>query len=122
MKKDGKEKIKDQLIISEIIKFETECKEKLKIKIDNSLFKIEEYIIVNKSWLKKFISLNQKEELFKDFVYLILKKISFEPRKYLYQNNAKIYEYYNNIRILPKNIVPNLLSLINNENNNSNNI
>ena len=122
MKKDGKEKIKDQLIISEIIKFETECKEKLKIKIDNSLFKIEEYIIVNKSWLKKFISLNQKEELFKDFVYLILKKISFEPRKYLYQNNSKKYEYYNNIRILPKNIVPNLLSLINNENNNSNNI
>ena len=122
MKNDGNEKINDKLIISEIIKFETECKEKLKILIDKSPYQIEEYMIINKSWLKKFISLNQKEDLFKDFVYLILKKISFTPRKYLYQNNSKKYEYYNNIRILPKNIIPKLLPLINVEINNNNNI
>ncbi len=122
MKNDGNETINDKLIISEIIKFETECKEKLKILIDKSPYQIEEYMIINKSWLKKFISLNQKEDLFKDFVYLILKKISFTPRKYLYQNNSKKYEYYNNIRILPKNIIPKLLPLINVEINNNNNI
>ena len=122
MNNDEKEKINDKLIILKIIKFETECKEKLKIKNDESLFEIEEYYIVNKSWVKKFISLNQKEELFKDFVYLILKKISFTPRKSLYQNISKKYEYYNNIKILSKTIFPYLLSLINNEDINNNNI
>ena len=115
MKNDGNEKINEKIIISEINKFENELKEKLKIKIDEFQFKIDEYTFVNKSWIKKFITLNEKEDLFKDFVYLILKKISFNPRKYIYQNNTKKYEYYNNIKIIPRYIVPYLISLINNE-------
>ena len=115
MKNDGNEKINEKIIISEINKFENELKEKLKIKIDEFQFKIDEYTFVNKSWIKKFITLNEKEDLFKDFVYLILKKISFNPRKYIYQNNTKKYEYYNNIKIIPRYIAPYLISLINNE-------
>ena len=65
MKNDGKEKIDDKSIILQINKFETEIKEKLKVKNDESIFNIEEYFVVNKPWIKKFISLYQKEEFSK---------------------------------------------------------
>ena len=117
MKNDEKEKIDDKSIILQINKFETEIKEKLKVKNDESIFNIEEYFVVNKPWIKKFISLYQKEELFKEIIYFILKKISFHPQKYIYQNNNKKYEYYNNIKIIPKDIATYLLSIIQEKNN-----
>ena len=117
MKNDEKEKIDDKSIILQINKFDTEIKEKLKVKNDDSIFNIEEYFVVNKPWIKKFISLYQKEELFKEIIYFILKKISFHPQKYIYQNNNKKYEYYNNIKIIPKDIATYLLSIIQEKNN-----
>ena len=117
MRNEKNENLDDKLIISQIIKFESKIQEKLKQKIDEDSIKIEEYFIINKSWIKKYISLNQKEELFKDFIYLILKKISFNPHKSFFINESKKYEYYNNIKLIPKDIVPNLSAIINVENN-----
>ena len=116
MKKEEKGKIDIKLIISKINQFESEIKQKLSEKVIESFINIEDCFIINKSWIKKFISLNQKEELYKDFIYFILSKFSFYPQKYLYQMYSKKYEYYNNIKIIPKEIVPNLLSIINKEN------
>ena len=109
MKNDKNEKMNDKLIISKIKKFEIEIQERLKQKTDENSIKIEEYFIINKSWIQKYIQLNQKEELFKDFIYLMLKKISFNPHKYFYQKDTKKYEYYNNIKLIPRDIVQNLL-------------
>ena len=115
MKKEEYEKIDDKLIISQINKFEFEVQTKLRLQFEQDALNAEEYYLVNKSWIKKYISLNQKEELYKELIYFILKKISFNPRKYTYQNNIKKYDYYNNIRIIPKNIFLNLLPIINKE-------
>ena len=109
MKNEKNEKMNDKLIISKIKKFEIEIQERLKQKTDENSIKIEEYFIINKSWIQKYIQLNQKEELFKDFIYLMLKKISFNPHKYFYQKDTKKYEYYNNIKLIPRDIVQNLL-------------
>jgi len=117
--KEEDEKIEDKLIISQINKFEFDIQTKLRLQFEQSSLDAEEYYLVNKSWIKKYISLNQKEELYKELIYFILKKFSFNPRKNTYQFNLKKYDYYNNVRIIPKNIIPNLLSIINNEGDNN---
>ena len=117
--KEQDEKIEDKLIISQINKFEFDIQTKLRLQFEQSSLDAEEYYLVNKSWIKKYISLNQKEELYKELIYFILKKFSFNPRKNTYQFNLKKYDYYNNVRIIPKNIIPNLLSIINNEGDNN---
>ena len=117
--KEEYEKIDDKLIISQINKFEFDIQAKLRLQFEQNALDAEEYYLVNKSWINKYISLNQKEELYKELIYFILKKISFNPRKYTYQSFLKKYDYYNNIRIIPKNIFKNLLSIINNEGDNN---
>ena len=119
MEIEEKVKLDDKLIISQIKQCELEIQGKLKRKKEEaSSLIVEEYFLINKSWIKKYISLNQKDDLFKDLIFFILKKISFNPRKSIYQNNLKKYEYYNNIKLISKEILPNLISIINNENNN----
>ncbi len=119
MEIDEKVKLDDKLIISKIKQCELEIQGKLKRKKEeaSSSLIVEEYFLINKSWIKKYISLNQKDDLFKDLIFFILKKISFNPHKSIYQNNLKKYEYYNNIKLISKEILPNLISIINNENN-----
>ena len=117
--KEEYEKIDDKLIISQINKFEFDIQTKLRLQFEQSALDAEEYYLVNKSWIKKYISLNQKEELYKELIYFLLKKFSFNPKKNTYQFNLKKYDYYNNIRIIPKNIIPNLLSIINKEGDNN---
>ena len=119
MEIDEKVKLDNKLIISKIKQCELEIQGKLKRKKEEaSSLIVEEYFLINKSWIKKYISLNQKDDLFKDLIFFILKKISFNPHKSIYQNNLKKYEYYNNIKLISKEILQNLISIINNENNN----
>ena len=116
-----KEKVEldNKSIITKIKQCELEIQAKLKRKKDETTLKSEEYFLVNKSWIKKYISINQKDDLFKDLIYFVLKKISFNPHKSIYQNNLKKYEYYNHIKLISKDILPNLLSIINDKNNNN---
>jgi len=118
MEIEEKVKLDDKLIISQIMQCELEIQGKLKRKKEEASLIVEEYFLINKSWIKKYISLNQKDDLFKDLIFFILKKISFNPHKSIYQNNLKKYEYYNNIKLISKEILQNLISIINNENNN----
>ena len=119
MEKKGNKNSNEKIIISQIKKCESEIMEKLKRKSNESGMIIEEYYLVNKSWIQKFILQNQKDEIFKNLNYFILKKIAFNPHKSIYQNNSKKYEYYNNIKLISKNIIPNLLSIINIDKNNN---
>ena len=116
MKNEENKNMDEQLIISKINKNELDIQEKIKKKIDESNIKLEEYFLINKTWIEKFISLNHKEELFKELIFYVLKKISFNPKKSIYQNKLKTYEYYNNIKIISKDIIPFLSSIINSEN------
>ena len=116
MKNEENKNMDEQLIISKINKNELDIQEKIKKKIDESNIKLEEYFLINKTWIEKFISLNHKEELFKELIFYVLKKVSFNPKKSIYQNKLKTYEYYNNIKIISKDIVPFLSSIINSEN------
>ena len=59
-----KEKVEldNKLIITKIKQCELEIQAKLKRKKDESTLKSEEYFLVNKSWIKKYISINQKDD------------------------------------------------------------
>jgi hypothetical protein len=105
----------DKIIISQLIQFESDLKQKLSKKNDELYPEIEEYFLINKSWLTKFISLKKKEDEFNDLIYFILKKISFNAQKYIYKSYEIKYEYYNNIKIIPLDKAPYLLSIINEE-------
>ncbi len=80
---------------------------------------IKEYFLINKTWLEKYFSITKKENIFKDLIYSILKKIPLSPPQHIYQYNQNNYKYFNNLKIIPKHILPHFLSIKNDDNNNN---
>ena len=78
---------------------------------ENSNFKINEYFLINNIWLEKYLSISKKENIFKEVIFFVLEKMSLTPHKYIYHYNQCNYTYLDNIKIIPKNILPYFLSI-----------
>ena len=109
----------DEKIISEIKEIFSEIDSKLN-NIDNKTdYEIKEYFLINKVWIEKYFSITKKEKIFKDLIYFILRKIPLHSKKYLFRHNENNYLYFNNFKLIPKNILSYFLSIINNNKNES---
>jgi len=108
----------DIKIINEIKDSFNEINSKLDQKEEISDIDNTKYILINKVWLQKYLTIVKKENIFKDLIYHMLKKISLNPPRYIYTYNNNNYQYLYNFNIIPKNIFPYLLSLSNNDKNN----
>ena len=101
-----------------------ECLTRIDLKLtenkENSNMDISEYFIINEAWLEKYLSLLEKDNIFKELIYCILEKIPLSPYKYIYHYHQEKYIYFNKLKIVPKNTLSHLL-LIKNKNMNESN-
>ena len=109
----------DNQIISQINECFSEINSKLAKKEENSDSKITQYFLINKAWLEKYLSINKKESIFKELIYFMLQKMPLSSPKYIYNDNLNNYYYLNNFKLIPTDILPHFLSIINNNKNNS---
>ena len=105
----------DIKIINQIKECLSEIDLKLTQKEENLNIEIKEFFLINNTWLEKYFSLIEKENIFKELIYSILEKVNLSPYKYIYHYNQDKYIYLNNLKIVPKNVLSYLL-LIKNKN------
>lgn len=84
----------------------------LKLNENSSNKEIQEYFLISKSWLEKYLSISKKENIFKDLIYFMLQKMPLNSPKYIYHYNSNNYNYLNNFKIIPNNVIPHFLSII----------
>ena len=104
----------DKKIINQIKDFLSRL-DSLLSNMEISKIEISEYFLINTTWLEKYLSLLDKENIFKDLIYSILENIPLSPYKYIYHHNQDKYIYINNLKIIPKDTLSHLL-LIKNKN------
>lgn len=105
----------DNKIIEQINSCFSEINSKLN---ENSTNKeIQEYFLISKSWLEKYLSIRKKENIFKDLIYFMLQKMPLNSPKYIYHYNLNNYHYLNNFKIIPTSVLPHFLSIIKNNKN-----
>lgn len=105
----------DNKIIEKINNCFSEINSKLNENSSNT--EIQEYFLISKSWLEKYLSISKKEKIFKDLIYFMLQKMPINSPKYIYHYNLNNYNYLNNFKIIPTSVLPHFLSIIKNNKN-----
>ena len=71
----------DNKIIKQINNCFSEINSKLNENSSNT--EIQEYFLISKSWLEKYLSISKKENIFKDLIYFMLQKMPLNSPKYI---------------------------------------
>ena len=106
-------------IDNKIIKQINNCFSEINLKLNenSSNIEIQEYFLISKSWLEKYLSISKKENIFKDLIYFMLQKMPLNSPKYIYHYNSNNYNYLNNFKIIPTSVLPHFLSITKNNKN-----